>query len=204
MSLDSITTLIIEYRYWILIPLSFIEGPIVAFITGTLAWLGYFNPYIAFAIFIVRDIVVDAFLYFLGRFGEGTRLARRLQRKLGVTNEHFDDVRTMWERHGFKTMFFSKLSYGVSAALLRAAGMVKMNYYTYFRYAILVALAQYGVLFLLGYYFGNTLGTVSDILHALQYIVAAIFIVAIGYYILTRYMRKKLLEEEEDVAKEKE
>lgn len=198
MSPDTITHLIIEYRYWILVPLSFIEGPIVAFAAGTLAFLGYFNPYIAFTVFFVRDVVLDGFFYFLGKWGGKTNLAQRIMKKVGVTGEHLEDVHRLWKEHGFRTMFFSKLSYGLSAAFLLVAGIVEMDYRKFFRYAALVALAQYGVLFVLGYYFGNAFGTVSRILDNLQYLVGGIVLVASGYYVFTRYMRGKLIEQENE------
>ena len=68
MSVDQISQLIIEYRYFILIPLSFIEGPIVAFAAGALASLGYFNVYALAIFFFVVDMLKDAFqlrLFFL-------------------------------------------------------------------------------------------------------------------------------------------
>ncbi|MFZ2593678.1 MAG: hypothetical protein WAX38_02795, partial [Minisyncoccia bacterium] len=67
MSPESIHTLLLQYGYWILVPLTFIEGPIIGFIAGALSKLGYFNPYIAFSVFIFRDIIMDAIYYFLGK-----------------------------------------------------------------------------------------------------------------------------------------
>jgi hypothetical protein len=58
MSVEHLTQLILEYRYFLLIPLTFIEGPMVGFITGALSKLGYFDPFVAFWIFIIRDVLV--------------------------------------------------------------------------------------------------------------------------------------------------
>ena len=196
MSADTITHLIIEYRYWILVPLAFVEGPIVAFVAGTLAFLGYFNPYIAFAIFFIRDMLLDGFFYYLGKWGGKTKLAERIMKKIGVTGEHLDDVHALWKEHGFRTMFFTKLSYGISAAFILVAGIVEMDYTAFFRYAALVAIIQYGTLFMLGYYFGNAFGTVSSVLNNMQYVLGGIVLIATAYFIFTKFMRKKLIEQE--------
>src|SRR3989344_6373615 len=66
MSLEALLPLIIEYRYLILLPLSFIEGPIIAFIAGMLANLGYFNLYVLAVFFLARDVSVDLACYYLG------------------------------------------------------------------------------------------------------------------------------------------
>lgn len=201
MDAASLTALIIEYRYWILIPLSFIEGPIVAFVAGTLAWLGYFNPYIAFAIFFLRDVILDSFFYVVGMWGQRASLAQRFMTRMGVQQEHLDEIRTLWETHGFRTMFFSKLSYGLSAVFLIVAGLVRMPFRLYVKHASLVALAQYGVLFILGYYFGSSFGTVSNLLNNIQYLVGGVVLFATIYYIVSRIMRRRLIAQEE-AAKE--
>ena len=83
-----------------------------------------------------------------------------------------------------------------------AAGMVGMPVGVFFKYAVLVSLAQYGVLFMLGYYFGNAFGNATNVLENIQYVIGAVLLVATVYYILTRYVSRKLIEEEKEVKKE--
>src|SRR5579872_586989 len=110
MSVASMTHLILEYRYWILIPLSFLEGPIVAFIAGGLASLGYFNLYFLAILFFVRDVGLDGVYYAIGYFAAGTAFAKRMLGKLGVTQDHLEGVRLLWKDHAGRTMFVGKLS----------------------------------------------------------------------------------------------
>lgn len=194
--------LLINYRYWLLIPLSFIEGPVVAFIAGALSRLGYFNPYLAFTIFFLKDIILDGTFYIIGRFGGQTSIIRKILGKIGIKEEDIHEVRILWAKHGFRTMFLSKLSYSLSPGFLMAAGIVGMPARIFFQYAALVSLAQYGVLFTLGFYFGNTFGNVTKVLENIQYVVGAIFLVATIYYIFSRYMSRKLIKEEEEIKKE--
>ena len=194
MNADTLIHLVEQYRYWILFPLACFEGPIVAFVVGTLVALGYFNPYLAFVVLVFGDIIPDTGYYFLGRWGAGTALAKKYMAKLGS----MEIVRRLWHEHGGKTMFFSKLAYGLSTAFLVSAGLVHMPLRTFLRYAVPITLVQYGILMFLGYHFGNSFGTVTNILDHIQIVIAAIIIVAIGYYFLTRYMRTRLLREEKE------
>ena len=196
MSPDVIHALILEYRYWILIPLTFIEGPIIGFITGALAKLGYFNPYLAFSIFIVREIIMDARYYLLGRKFEGTRFSDKMLKILKVTPDHLSSVRVLWDTRGLRTMFIGKLSYGVAHAFLFVAGMVRMPFSLFFRYALIVALVNYGGLFLLGYSLGGTFGSAANLISNILYAIGVLMLVISSYYIFTFYMRKRLSDEE--------
>ncbi len=202
MSVESITPLIIEYRYWILIPLTFIEGPIIGFVAGALSKLGYFNPLVAFSIFILRDVIVDAVWYLVGSHGGKTRLSARLLKKVHVTDEHLHAVRKLWDAHGLRTMFVSKLSYGIAQLFLAVAGMVGMPFKRFFRYALVVALVEYGGLFIAGYVIGGAFGSMAGVLSNIQWVVAILALVIAGYYIFTHFMRRKALEEEREVAGE--
>ncbi len=196
MSFASITSLIIEYRYWILLPLSFVEGPIVAFLAGTLASLGYFNIYVLAAFFLIRDVIVDLLCYSIGRFTGKTNFLRKLLHRVGVTDEEMEDIRLLWNHHPGKTMFFSKLSFGFAAALIVVAGMVRMPFNLFMLYGFLVALLQYGTLLFIGYFFGSIFGTTSAILEKIQYAVAGGILIIIAYYIFKRYVSKRLKQAE--------
>ena len=200
MSVDFITHLVLQYRYWILIPLSFIEGPVVAFVAGTLASLGYFNMYFLAALFFVRDVGLDGVYYAIGHFGARTAFVKRMFVKIGITEGHLEQVRIIWERKPFWTMFIGKLSYGIASAFIVVAGTVRMPLSKFFKYGIIVAILQYGTLLFAGYYLGASFGgSVTQILHNVQYVVAAIAVAISGYYIFSWYMRKKFLKDDKEI-----
>ncbi|MBY0493887.1 MAG: hypothetical protein K2Y23_06700 [Cyanobacteria bacterium] len=161
--------------------MSLLEGPMVAFVAGTLASRGYFNPYVTYGIFIVKDCVVDGVFYYLGRYAGTTRFIATLLTKAQVTSAEIDRVGVLWHRHGWRTMFVGKLSWGLSPAILAIAGIVAVPVATFFRYAIGIAIVQYGVLVILGYYCGSAIRTVSQALNVLGYIVSATALVVIVY-----------------------
>ena len=195
--------LIVEYRYWILIPLTFLEGPIVAFVAGTMASVGYFNIYALGGLFFVRDVGMDLVCYAIGHYGWQWPWVRRLAQRAGITDDHLGEVRHLWHHHGFKTMFLSKLSYGIAAAFIIVAGMVRMSLKRFAIYGVIVTLLQYGTLLLLGYFLGTAFGgTVETVLRSIEYILVIVAVVGIGYIFFQRYMRKRLEREEAQAAVE--
>ncbi|MHB8660744.1 MAG: DedA family protein [Minisyncoccota bacterium] len=200
MSVNFITQLILQYRYWILIPLSFIEGPIVAFVAGMLASLGYFNMYFLAMLFFVRDVGLDGVYYALGYFGGRTAFARRMLTRIGITPDHLEKVRLLWAKRPAMTLFIGKLSYGIASAFIVVAGMIRMPLRLFFAYGSIVAILQYGTLLFLGYFLGVSLGgNVVRIIDNVQYAVAFVAIAISAYYILTWSMRKKFLKEDKQI-----
>lgn len=196
MSIDSILPLIQNYGYWILFPLAFFEGPITAFIAGTFVALGYFNIVSAYGIMLLGDLLPDVAYYLFGRYGEKKTLISRYAVKMGIKEEHFDAIRRLWQKHPGKTMFFSKLAYGLSTPFLVSAGLVGMSFRRFVQYAFPITIIQYGILLALGYYFGNSFKFVSEGVEIVQVATGGVVVVVVAYYFLTRYMRQKLLKEE--------
>lgn len=198
MTPDHVTALILQYRYLILFPLSFIEGPIVALIAGTLAAVGYFNVWALLVFFFARDMIMDGFYYSLGYWGGNTPFAQKIMRKLGVKTEHLDQVREIWATKAGRTMFIGKLSYGVASSFVVLAGTVKMPLKKFFGWGAIVAVVEYGGLLFLGYFFGNTIkGLTTHVVTILQYGTIAISVAGIIYYILAWRARKALQKETE-------
>lgn len=194
MSVDFITQLILQYRYWILIPLSFIEGPVVAFIAGTLASVGMFDMYFLAGLFFVRDVGLDGIYYAIGHFGGHTKFTERMLTKIGITDDHLEQVRVLWEKRPFMTMFIGKLSYGIASAFIVVAGMVRMPLRVFFKYGILVAILEYGTLLFAGYFLGASLGgSAARVINNVQYVIAIAALVLSGYYLVSWYMRGKFL-----------
>lgn len=207
MDAGSITHLIIEYRYWILFPLACFEGPLIAFVVGTLVALGYFNVFFAYLLLVLGDVIPDTGYYLLGRYGEKGTLTRKYLSKMGVTEDHFDVVRNLWNAHTGKTMFFSKLAYGLSTPFLISAGLIGMKLKTFLRYALPVTFAQYAILLALGYFFGASYyETITQSFNGIGLIIVAVVVVAVAYYFFTKFMRSKLLtiEKKEEQKEQKE
>jgi membrane protein DedA with SNARE-associated domain len=181
MQLAAIAPILLRYRYWIIIPLSMLEGPMVAVATGALSSRGYFNPYLACWLFVAKDVVVDGAYYCLGRVASDHPLCARLLARMRVTAGEIERVRGLWKAHGWRTMFVGKLAWGLSPIFLAVAGIVAVPAGRFFRYAASVALLQYVVLFQVGYYFGAATDTVSTALRIVQYGLAVLVLGVLVY-----------------------
>ena len=199
MTPDSITNLIIEYRYFILVPLSFIEGPVIAFAAGTLASLGYFNVYALGIFFFARDMIMDSVYYALGYYGGKSAFVRRMLKKIGVEEDHLAHVRHVWTHHAGKTMSFGKLAYGVASSFIVLAGTVHMPLKKFFGWGAIVAILQFWSLLALGYFFGTTLS--SDATHLIENIlniIAGVILIGSIYYIASFFISIRAKKEVEE------
>jgi membrane protein DedA with SNARE-associated domain len=198
MSPQQLAQLIIEYRYWILVPLAIVEGPIVAFVAGTLASIGYFNIYGLMVFFFARDMIMDAAWYYAGYFGWQTAFAKRMLVKMNIQESHIKEVRDLWDKYPARTMFVGKLSYGIAAAFVAVAGVVEMSLVKFFSYGAIVAIVEYVGLLLLGYFFGNAFGgSVAGIVDNIQYAIAGALALLSTFYILRWWIRKKFAKDQE-------
>lgn len=189
---DHLTQLIIDYRYWIIIPLSFLEGPVIAFVVGTLSAFGYFNPFIAVWVFFAKDMIMDGVFYFLGRYAKRTAYVHRLLHKGGIITESTDEFKKQWDGHAFRTMFMAKLPHGFSSVFLAMSGVIEAPMGRFFSYAAIIAVLQYVLLFAFGYYFGEWLGLSSSTITRIQYIVTAVFTVGMLYLAIAWYVRRRI------------
>ena len=199
--MDTLLQLIAEYRYWILFPLACFEGPITGFVVGTLVAFGSFDGVPAFGLLIMGDVLPDISYYFLGRYGEKGTLVKRALGSIGVSEEHFGVIRDLWHTHTGKTMFFSKLAYGLSTPFLISAGFTKLEFKKFLLYALPVTLAQYSILMGLGYYFGAAYyNTITQSFNGIGILIASMILVAAFYAFFTRFMRNKLLQTEQNAV----
>ena len=204
MSLDTITHLIIVYRYWILFPLACFEGPLLSVLIGFFISLGYFNPLAAYTLLIFGDIIPDTAYYYVGRFGKRAELLHKYGAKIGISQAHFDVIENLWKRYPLKTMFTSKLAYGLSTAFLISAGIVGMKLRDFLRYAVPITFLQYAILMTIGYYLGNSYTLLANTFQGVEFAIAAFVVAAAAYYAFTMYMRDRVLQTEAEEEKREE
>lgn len=194
MTLTIAVHLLVAYRYWILIPLSIVEGPIVSFIAGAMASLGYFSIYALGLIFFVRDIGMDAVYYGIGYFGWRNLSVERLLAKINVREEQLDKIRDMWNAHPFRTILVGKLSYGLAVTFIIIVGMVKIPLSKFYTYSVWVTAIQFGALLTLGYFFGNAFGgNIAGMVERIQTVIGGVILVIVLHHLFGRHMRSRFL-----------
>jgi membrane protein DedA with SNARE-associated domain len=78
-------------------------------------------------------------------------------------------------------MCVGKLSWGLSPAFLAVAGLAAVPVASFFRYAVGIALVQYALLLILGYYFGDAIASVSQAIRVIGFSLAGVALIVIAW-----------------------
>ena len=202
----TIISLILTYRYFILFPLACFEGPILALVVGFLIHLGYFDIVPAFLLMCAGDFFPDSFYYYIGHFGSQKKFLEKYGSRFKLITDHFPVIEKLWHEHTFKTMFFSKIAYGLSTPLLISAGLAKVPFKKFISHAFFITFIEYGLIMSLGYYLGYSYVYAAKYINLVGYIIALAFIVLIAIYIMIqKYTRRQIekLEKQEESEEQK-
>lgn len=180
---QTIINLILTYRYVILLPLAFIEGPILALVVGFLVHLKYFDIIPAFLVMCAGDFFPDVFYYYIGYSGTESKIIKKYRAKSKFVADNMPIIEKLWREQGYKTMFLSKLAYGMSTILLISAGLAKMPFRKYITYAFSVTLFQYGIIMTIGYYLSFSYVFATQYVKLAGIIVAVVLVVFVLIYI---------------------
>ncbi|MFH1990286.1 MAG: VTT domain-containing protein [Patescibacteria group bacterium] len=184
--METAILLLTKYGYFILFPLAAFEGPIISLIAGFLVHLGYFSFLPVLIILVLGDVIPDVIYYYIGRFGS----KRKIIEKYG---SHLNLLEKLWREHGKKTMFFSKIAYGLSTPLLISAGLVKMPIRRFVSYTIPISITLYTVIITSGYYLGNSYQLAAKYINFAEIIIAVIFVIFIAVYVFSaKYARRQI------------
>jgi membrane-associated protein len=141
--------LLLTYKYFILVPLAVIEGPIVSVIAGFLVTLGVFNPLLVYIVMVLGDIVGDGLIYYIGYSG------KRFLKYFRVTEEKLEKAKTFFHENHHKAIMMSKLAHGIGFTGLIAAGALHTPYKRYFKTCTLISMVQSAVMLTVGVLFGH-------------------------------------------------
>ncbi len=201
--MDHVTGLMLTYRYAILVPIGFIEGPISSFIVGTLVASGFLQAVPAYLLYVASDIFPDAILYGLGRYGKNLAFVKRMLAEHDGAADSIERLRRLWFDHTLATMTVSKLAYGFAPPMLVSAGFVNLPPRRYFPCALLITLLQYALFITLGYYFSSAFTLISRSLIGVQTLAAIVILFAIVYSFSARAKRRLGFSREQKEARKK-
>jgi len=190
---DSLVLLLTKYGYFILFPLAAFEGPMVSLAVGFFVSLGYLKFLPAYVILLLGDLIPDTIYYYIGRFGSKRKIMEKYGSRLNLMEK-------LWLEHGKKTMFLSKLAYGLSTPFLISAGLVKMPLKRFVSYAFPVTVFQYAAIMAIGYYLGSSYQLAAKFIDYTGIIIAIVFVIFIAVYVFfVKYARRQIekMEKEE-------
>jgi len=182
--------LIRHYRYEIIFPIVIFEGPMITVISGFLASIGVVNAVFTYALLVVGDMVGDSLYYAAGRYWFNANFVKKIARFFGYSENVEKMLEEHFHKHTGKSLLFGKLSYGLGAVVQITAGVARVNFSEFLFFQMLGTLPKTLILFLIGYYAGNSYVKINTYLSSLALITPIIAVCLIaGYIILTQLAR---------------
>jgi len=189
----SIISLLIHYKYVIIIPLATTEGQILSIICGFLIRLGYLNFLPAYLCLITGNLIGDIGWYCIGYFW-GKRFVDRFGKYVSITEEKISVVEKLFRRYDSSILLISKLTNGFGFALvtLMTAGMIRISFKKYMLLNFFGQIFWTGGLLGLGFIFGHAYESVASVFGKLTVVAGFILIVVLflGY---SNYLRNKMI-----------
>ncbi len=173
--------LLLTYKYIILVPLSIIEGPIIAVVAGFLVTLGVFNPFVVYVVMVIGDVVGDAIVYYIGYFG------KRFLGYFKISDEKLEKARLYFQDNHKKAIIVSKLAHGVGFTGLIAAGASRVDYLRYFKTCTIISLVQSFIMLLIGIFFGHTYMVIEKYLDYYAATTSVILLVVLLFVLMKKY-----------------
>jgi len=173
--------LLLTYKYFIVVPLSIIEGPIITVICGFLVTLKVFNPIVVYIVIVIGDIVGDAMVYYIGYKGKKyLHFLRISETKIEAAKQYFKDNHK-------KALVASKLAHGIGFTGLMAAGASRVPYIKYFKTCAIVSVVQSAILFVFGVLFGHAYLQIGRYLNDYAGAMTAIVLIVALFFIIRKY-----------------
>lgn len=179
-----ILALLAAYKYLLISPLVILEWPIVTLLCGYLVSLGHLELGIVYLLVVLGDFVSDVLHYSLGYYG-GRRAIQKRGKYVGITPEKVEQQSATLHNHKIKTIFSSKMIYGIGGIGIVACGISKMRPLTFFAISLPITLLQVSIYLGIGYYFW---AFHTQFAGYLTYVMEAVLALAllIGLYLLRK------------------
>lgn len=130
------------------------EGPTVTAAATFAVTLGYFNPFVVFALSILGDVLPDAIFYAIGYYGR-LSVVKRFGHRFGLGEERIAKMEQAIKEYGGKTVAILKYTPVLAAPGLMLVGAMRMKWWKYLWLVFIVTLQKTLTFMLLGYFFGK-------------------------------------------------
>ena len=184
---NTIFALIISYRYFLILPIAIVEGPIVTVIAAFLASQGYFNIFLVYIIVVLGDIIGDFIYYGIGKFGNN-KLIYRLLSLLKVGSDKIETSKAYFKDSPGKTLLFGKFTHSAGFIILIAAGVADVSVKDFLWYNLVGTIPKSLLFLLIGYFAGSAYKQIDSYIGKVS-LLLLIFVVG---FVLFKYVFKKI------------
>ena len=186
--------LLLQYAYPLMIPLSLIEGPIVALAGGVGAASGRINPLIVFAIVMGGGLFQDLAYYGLGRWACRSEKMRGWIENMKSVKAVLRPLKTAWREQLFLTLVASKFAYGLYGPILITAGMTKAPFWRYLGESLALSAVVLAAWEAAGFALAQVYGQLGQ---AANWVMIGLGVLALGMlWLISRWAKKRLDVEE--------
>ncbi|TWT47295.1 DedA family protein [Botrimarina hoheduenensis] len=174
------------------------EAPLV--LAGVLSSQGTLKPWLAFSACLSGALLGDSMMYFIGR-----RLGHSwLTQHKSVARFINADKEEMFEhavgRHGFKVLLLTRFLVGVRGPVYYAAGAAKVPYLRFLLWDLVSATLVVGVVFGLGYRFGEPIAKIIHNAEELLTIGVVLVLASVGLFFLYKSQTKRMAAALQEIA----
>lgn len=160
----------------------FVPGVVVLLLAGFLASQGQLNLPIVMLIAFTGGLIGDNLGYWIGRKG-GRPFLEKYRKFLRMTPARLKEVEDYYDNHGGKTVFTARFTAVLHTLAPLLAGISRMRYAKFVFFNVLAGLTWSVSVPLLGYFFGESLGRVKNVIGKINLVILVIVIAGIALYI---------------------
>ena len=181
------------------------EVPLV--LAGVLSSQGTLDPWMAFTACLVGAILGDSVMYMIGRyFGHAwltkhPSIARFIDADK-IDAEKEEKFENAVRRHGLKVLLLTRFLVGVRGPVYFAAGAAKVPYLRFLLWDLIGATVVVGVIFGLGYRFGNGIAKIIGDAEEVATAVVVLGLMSAGIYFLYKKQTARVAEALEDITEQ--
>ena len=156
---------------------------------GFFVYLGIIRPYPTLVICLLGILGGDLAIYSIGKKW-GLDLLNHSKLRRIITATRLQRVRQFFCDHGSKTIFIARFISGFRVAAFFAAGTMGVKMGKFLLLDFLGTLILLPILILLGYYFGESIGWLSEVVNQIDFLLSVLGVLiglaAIGYYLFRK------------------
>jgi membrane protein DedA with SNARE-associated domain len=184
-SSSDLYNILTQYQYSILLPVSFLEGPIITVIAGYLTSLHIMNGYVAFAIVVIGDVLSDIFWYEIGYLGK-PRALKRWGPTFGFTPERVKVLEEKYKNRQGQLIIIGKLAQGINGIFFVTAALLGISFSKFVLWSTASTLVKSAGLFAVGYYLGEAYQQIGGFLNLSSIVIPILFVIIIAFFLARR------------------
>ncbi len=186
--------ILLTHAYAIMLPLSFIEGPIVALAGGAGVAAGRLDPLFVGLIIAAGAAFQDTVFYWIGRWAQSRPRIRALAERARLLRSTVRPLEEAWRSNLFATLATSKLAYGLYGPILVTAGMADVPFTPFLLESLALSAIVLGAWFAFGFGLQRIYGAVGHESLATYLMIGSGIVGLIALFFVARHARQRLCE----------